>query len=73
MTLQIPEPIARVLSKVPADLVHEVAALIERIATSPSPRESLARALQVAAHEKLVDAAVDAAFDAKRRVVGTGE
>lgn len=69
----IAEPIARILSKVPADLVHEVAALIERVVTSPSPRETLARALQVTAHEKLADAAVDALFEGRRKIVGTGE
>jgi len=69
----IPEPILHVLSKVPADLVHEVAELIERVVSSPSPRETLARALQVTAHEKLADAAIDAAFEAKKRLPGTVE
>jgi hypothetical protein len=73
MTLQLPESIARVIAKVPADLVHEIAQLIDRVVTSPSPRETLARALQVTAHEKLADAAVDAAFAARGKIAGTGE
>lgn len=69
----IPEAILRVLTKIPADLVHEVVELIDRVVTSRSPRETIARALQVTTHEKLADTAVDGLFEAKKRLPGTGE
>jgi hypothetical protein len=72
MSLQIPEPIARAIAQIPKELEHEVAELVRRVVTSPNPRDALARALQVTAHEKAADAAVDAMFEAKKRVPGSG-
>lgn len=72
MTLSIPEPLARVLARIPVELAHDVAHVIEQALSSDDPKAALARAAQVLAHEKGADAAVDALFDAKRRV-GTGE
>jgi hypothetical protein len=69
----IPEPVARALAKVGPELVGGVVELIGRVVRSPSPADTLARALQVTAHEQGADAAIDAAFAAKRKVVGTGE
>ncbi len=69
----IPEALARVLARVPADLVFEVVHLIKRIIDSPNPQDALARAAQVLAHDKGADAAVDALFAAKKHMPGTGE
>jgi hypothetical protein len=71
--VNIPEALARAAAKVPPGLVIETVELLERVLKSPNPKEALARALQVTAHEKAADAALDAAFDAKRKVAGTGE
>ncbi len=71
--MNIPEALARAAAKVPPGLVIETVELLERVLKSPNPKEALARALQVTAHEKAADAALDAAFDAKRKVAGTGE
>ncbi len=75
--MNIPEPIsqavAEVVTKIPEALVTGVVELLRRIAKSPDPKEALARALQVTAHEEAADAAVDALFAAKRKIVGTGE
>lgn len=71
--MNIPEALARAAAKVPPELVVETVELLERVLKSPNPKEALARALQVTAHEKAADAALDAAFDAKRKVAGTGE
>jgi hypothetical protein len=72
MSIPIPEAVARALAKVPADIITGVVELIGRVVRSPSPAETLARALQVTAHEETADAAVDALFAAKRKVAGTG-
>jgi len=72
MSFQIPEPLARALAKVPADLIVGAVELLQRVFTSPNPKDTLARALQVAAHEEAADAAVDALFAGKRRA-STGE
>ncbi len=69
----IPEALARALSKVPAELITGVIELIGRVVRAENPRDTLARALQVTAHEQAADAAVDALFAAKRRVTGSGE
>lgn len=69
----IPEAIARALAKVPAEIITGVVELIGRVVKSDNPRDALARALQVTAHEQAADAAVDALFSAKRRVTGSGE
>lgn len=67
-----PESIARLLAKVPAELIADVFHLIERALTSSDPKDAIARALQVLAHEKASDAAVDALFEAKKHVPGSG-
>jgi hypothetical protein len=76
MSFSIPEPIARafaaVLAKIPEALAAQVVELFTRIASSPSPKDALARALQVTAHEHAADAVLDAAFAAKRHVPGSG-
>ncbi len=72
MNLPIPEPIARALAKVPADLLHGIVELVGRVVSSPNPKDTLARALQVTAHEQAADGAVDALFAAKRKA-NTGE
>jgi hypothetical protein len=71
--MNIPESLARAAAKVPAELVVEVVELLERVVHSPSPKDTLARALQVTAHEKAADAALDAAFEAKKRLPNTGD
>jgi hypothetical protein len=71
--VNIPEALARAAAKVPPELVVETVELLERVLKSPNPKEALAHALQVTAHEKAADAALDAAFAAKRKVAGTGE
>jgi hypothetical protein len=72
----IPEAIARILTHVPADLIFDVAHLIKRIVESDNPKDALARAAQVLAHDKGADAVLDAAFAAKvevkNRVPGSG-
>lgn len=73
MNFPIPESVARALAKVPESLIVGIVELIGRVVSSPNPGDTLARALQVAAHEKAADAAIDAAFAAKSRIVGTGE
>jgi hypothetical protein len=73
MNLPIPEALARALAKVPADLIVGAVELLQRVFTSPNPKDTLARALQVTAHEEAADAAVDALFAAKRKIAGTGE
>ncbi len=73
MTLPIPEPIARALAKVPSEIIVGVVELVGRVVRSPDPKDTLARALQVTAHEEAADAAIDALFAAKSRVRGTGE
>ena len=73
MSFSIPEPLARAMAKVPEPLVTGVIELVTRIVSAPKPLDALARALQVTAHEQAADAALDAAFAAKNRVVGTGE
>ncbi len=69
---QVVESVARALAKVPPALAVGVAELIEKIAASPNPQDTLARALQVTAHEQAADAAIDAAFAAKKHVPGSG-
>lgn len=73
MNLPIPESVARALAKVPAEIIAGVVELIGRVVKSDNPRDTLARALQVTAHEQAADAAVDALFAAKRKLAGTGE
>jgi hypothetical protein len=68
----IPEALARAIALVPVSLLAELAELIRRVVSSPSPKDALARALQVTAHEHAADAVLDAAFAAKRHA-GTGE
>ena len=70
---ELPWPIARAIAKVPKELIHLVGQLIEQIVISPNPKDAAERALQVATHEAAADAAVDAAFEAKSKIVGTGE
>ena len=72
MSLAIPEPLARAIANVPAELVVETLELLERVFTSPNPKDALARALQVTAHEYAGDAAIDAAFAAKKHIPGSG-
>jgi hypothetical protein len=73
MNLPIPESVARALAKVPAEIIVGVVELVKRIVSSPSPKDTLARALQVTAHEVAADAAIDAAFAAKSKIVpGSG-
>jgi hypothetical protein len=69
----IPEAIARILARVPAELIFEVAHLIKRIIESPDPKDALTRATQVLVHDKGADAVIDAAFAAKGKIAGTGE
>ncbi len=68
----IPEPLARLLASVPAELVADLFNLLQKVLTSPNPKDALARAAQVLTHEKASDAAVDAMFAAKNRVPGSG-
>jgi hypothetical protein len=68
----IPEILARILSRIPEALVFEIAHLIKSIIESDDPKAALARAIQVTAHEKAADAAVDALFAAKKSIPGTG-
>lgn len=72
MNLPIPEAIARALAKVPAEIITGVVELIGRVVKSDNPRDTLARALQVTAHEVAADAAVDALFAAKGKLPGSG-
>ncbi len=75
--MNIPQPIVDAvvheLGKLPAELVEATVALIKRVASAPDPKAALGRALQVTAHEHAADAAIDAAFAARNKVVGTGE
>lgn len=64
----IPENIARLLASVPAELLADLFNLIETALTASNPKDAIARAAQVLAHEKVADAAIDQLFDAKRRV-----
>ncbi len=73
MSLPIPEAIARALAKVPTEIVVGVVELIGRVVSAKDPKDALARALQVTAHEQGADKAIDALFAAKRKVAGTGE
>ena len=73
MNFPIPEPVARLLAKAGPDLLSDLVSLIGNVLSSPNPKDAAARALQVTAHEQAADAAVEAMFAAKRRVVGTGE
>lgn len=77
MSFSIPEPVASALAKVPATLLTGIVELIGRVVRSPNPGDTLARALQVTAHEEAADAAVDAMFAGKRaiknRIPGSGE
>jgi hypothetical protein len=73
MSFPIPEAVARALAKVPSELITGVVELIGRVVRSDDPRDTLARALQVTAHEKAADAAIDALFAGKRKLAGTGE
>lgn len=73
MSIPIPEPVARALAKAGPEIVAGVVELIGRVVRSPSPADTLARALQVTAHEQGADAAIDAAFAARRRINNTGE
>ena len=68
----VPEALARAAAKVPAELVVEVVELLERVVSSPEPKQTLARALQVTAHAKAADALIDAAFEGKKRLPNTG-
>jgi hypothetical protein len=68
----IPEPLARLLANVPAELVGDLFNLLQKVLTSPDPKDALARAAQVLAHEKASDAAVDAMFEAKKHIPGSG-
>lgn len=72
----IPEPLARLLAGVPAELVADLFNLLQKVLTSADPKDALARAAQVLAHEKASGAAVDAMFAAKseikNRVPGSG-
>jgi hypothetical protein len=68
----IPEPLARLLAGVPAELVADLFNLLQKALTSPDPKDAIARAAQVLAHEKTADAAVDAMFEFKKRVPGSG-
>ena len=69
----IPEVIARILARVPAELIFEVAHLIKRIIESDDPQDALKRAGQVLAHDKGADAVLDGMFQAKKRMPGVGE
>jgi hypothetical protein len=61
---------------VPAELVEATVSLIKRVASAPDPKAALGRALQVTAHERAADAAIDALFaakgEAKKHVPGSG-
>lgn len=74
--MNVPQPIvdavARELSKLPAELGEGIVALVRRIGASKDPREALGRAAQVLAHEQLAETAMDALFEAKRRIPGSG-
>lgn len=72
MSFPIPEPIALALAAAGPELIHGVVELVKRVVSSPDPKDALARALQVLAHEKAADAAVDALFAAKSRLPNTG-
>jgi len=69
----IVDAIAAEVAKLPVELGMGVVALVKRIAGAQDPADALGRAAQVLAHEKAADAALDAAFEAKRHVAGTGE
>ena len=75
--MKIPQPIidavVQELAKLPTELVEATVALIKRVASAPDQKVALGRALQVTAHEHAADAAIDAVFAAKRKIVGTGE
>lgn len=73
MSFPIPEPIARLLSKVGPELISDLFTLIEKALTSPDPKDAIARATQVLAHEKGAEAAVAAMFAGKNKIAGTGE
>jgi hypothetical protein len=64
--MNIPEPLVRLLSAVEKDAEAAVFHLLEKVLTSPSPKDAAARAAQVLAHEVAADAAVEALFEAKR-------
>ncbi len=72
----IPEPLARLLAGVPAELVADLFNLLQKVLTSPNPKDAVARAAQVLAHETASEAAVDAMFAAKaegkKHIPGTG-
>ena len=78
--MNIPQPIVDAvvheLSRLPAELVEATVALVRRVASAPDPKAALGRALQVTAHERAADAAIDAAFaikhEAKGRIPNTG-
>lgn len=64
----IKEAAGDALARVPAELLEGVVQLIQNVASSPNPKEALARALQVTAHEQVADAAVDALFEGKKHL-----
>ena len=68
----IPETLARILSRVPQELLFDVVHLVKSVIESPNPKDTLARMAQVTAHEVAAEAAIDAAFDAKKRLPNTG-
>jgi len=69
----IPESLARLLSTVEKDSEAAVYELLEKVLASGNPKESALKATQVLAHEVASEAAVEAMFEAKRHVPGTGE
>ena len=70
--MSIPEPIARLLATVGKDAEAAVFDLLGKVLSSPNPREAAAKAAQVLAHEVAAEAAVEAMFEAKRHVPGSG-
>lgn len=74
--MNIPQPIidaiVHELAKIPVELAEGIVSLVKQVAASPDPKDTLARALQVTAHDKGADALLDAAFEAKKHVPGSG-
>ena len=70
--MNIPEPIARLLGTLEKEAEREVFGLLEKVLTSGNPKEAAAKAAQVLAHETASEAAVEAMFEGKKHVPGSG-
>ena len=64
--------LASALAKVPFEIANGIVELVKTVASAPDPKDMLARIAQVTAHDKGADAVLDAMFEGKKHIPGSG-